>query len=330
MNLHNIKLLLNILVLSFLVILIIFYNSPCEASNELGWREYSNKYFKMKYSAEWNKVEAGKRAGFAPVNSSEYFGFDIEVVETEYVSTFERFKNRLQGQINQLHSDTSNIEVKKIYVDSQPAYKIIATNSLYRVNGVIISVYKDQTAFDLTFTGSEDEYINNIKIIDEMISSLKFNNFKVEEEEVVDTLVKGRKLTSKEALEDAEYLFEKIKEIHPNLYNYYSKQEADEYESQIKEHISNKNELTTLELYKLLAPYVASFKDGHTKLSILDEYKHYIEQEGKIFPLDVVVKGDQLFVSDDFIEKSISAGTEILSINGVSSLEILMAMKKRM
>ncbi|AZR72548.1 hypothetical protein BBF96_03605 [Anoxybacter fermentans] len=322
----NIKLLLNILVLSFLVILVLFYSNLGEASSKLVWKEYSNQYFKIKYPAEWNKAEAGNRVGFAPINGSIYFGFDIDVVTTEDVSSFEKFQNRFKNQIKKLHSSASEIEVEEISIDGQPAYKILATNSLYQIKGFIISVYKNKTAFDLTFTGTEEEYFNYYNVFEEMINSIKFYNFKVEEEEI--KLVKGRKLTSKEAIEDALYLFEKLEEIHPNLYKYYSKQEAYVYFNQIKEEISKKDEISKLELYKLLAPYVASFKDGHTELSIYNEYNSYLEQGGKIFPLKVVIKGDKLFVGEDFAESDISVATEILSINGVSSSEILETMKK--
>ncbi len=216
------------------------------------------------------------------------------------------------------HLLMNDIKMERIKIDSQSAYKIIATNSLYQGKVIIICVYQDKTAFELTFTGTEDEHLKNSKIVEEIISSFRFNDFKTEDTKKETKLVQGRKLTLEEALADAQYLFEQLEEVHPNLYNHYSKEEAHKYYHQIIEEISQKIEISTLELYQLLAPYVASFKDGHTSLEIYKEYTNYPKQVGKIFPLDVIIKGDQLFVANNFGETRISVGIEIFSINGVS------------
>lgn len=315
-----------LLIILTLVIAVVFLGNLGEANNNLVWKEFSNKYFKIAYPAEWNKVAAGNRVGFAAVNSSEYFGFDINVIDTEDLFSLKDFQHRIDREIKKLHSEASSIEVENIFIDSHPGYKVIVTNSSYQIKGVIISIFKDQIAIDLIYTGNEDEYLENMEIMNTMINSLRL--FDVDKEEKIVDLVKDRNLTVKEALKDAKFLFEKLEELHPNLYKYYTKREANEYFHQIEREVMQKNELTKLELYRLLAPYVAKFNDGHTALSIVKEYNNYLELGGEILPIKVVAKGDQLFTRELYTENNIPKGTEVLSINGLTSLEILETMKK--
>lgn len=80
--------------------------------------------------------------------------------------------------------------------------------------------------------------------------------------------------------------------------------------------------MTELQFYRLINPVVTAVHCGHTNLSISEEL--LIEREGAMFlPIKVTLINDKLFALEDDVEAGLTAGDEIVSINGKSSKEII-------
>lgn len=98
--------------------------------------------------------------------------------------------------------------------------------------------------------------------------------------------------------------------------------------------VSVRNELnhpmTSLEFWKLLAPVVAKVGDGHTFLNFPYSFRQkYLNEEGKIFPLEVRIDGNRLFVQENYSsDSSLTTNSEILSINGLPKETILRDLRR--
>ncbi len=135
-------------------------------------------------------------------------------------------------------------------------------------------------------------------------------------------LIFAETIRSAKAIEDAEYLWSKLETIHPNLYFGTPKWKAENRFQGIIETIESKDKWTKRELYRLLAPFVASFKDGHTFLSINQEFLKYADNGGKVLPLMVKLVNGKLLVAGNLSGRNPAKGEEIISVNGMDAGEI--------
>ena len=86
--------------------------------------------------------------------------------------------------------------------------------------------------------------------------------------------------------EDLDLLFNKIEEIHPNPYAYVTKEEFMQLRQGLYSQIDRP--YSRSEFYRLVAPVVASLRNGHTFLSpFLEEFQTYAKSGGRLFPLDL-------------------------------------------
>ncbi len=121
---------------------------------------------------------------------------------------------------------------------------------------------------------------------------------------------------------DFQFLRKKLEKKHPNLYLYTPKAEMDLvldslYSSLVKP-------ATEREFYNLITLLNAKIKDGHTMLLPGEEATAYFTANGKFFPFFVFIKDKKLFVHMNCsADTVIKPGTEILSINGESTAEIM-------
>ncbi len=113
---------------------------------------------------------------------------------------------------------------------------------------------------------------------------------------------------------DFNQLFITLENIHPDLYANIEKDSMDRYRSAISEKLNRP--LTSLEFWKLVAPLIARFKDGHTTLYFPYQFRQdYLDKGGKIFPFEVSIKGDRIFVAKNYAGDSLlTVNSEILSI----------------
>ncbi|WP_332453796.1 S41 family peptidase [Chryseobacterium aquaticum] len=130
-------------------------------------------------------------------------------------------------------------------------------------------------------------------------------------------------LVSPEKLrEDVDFTYKKLKEMHPKLYWYISKNELDFKFDSLKTTINKP--LTPIEFYFKLQPVIAKIREGHLSLGIpmkkfsKKEIKALKNKKGLLGRFEYYVENDRLYITEnkDSVEH-IKPGTEILSINNV-------------
>ncbi len=123
---------------------------------------------------------------------------------------------------------------------------------------------------------------------------------------------------SKAALtEDLAIMRKHLETVHAGLYCYTTKAELDQAFETLESKLYDS--MTDLEFYRLLAPLQAQIQNGHTMVIPSESWSRYKVDSLGLFPFEVYWNAGRLHVlknlSDDL---SITAGTEILSINGQS------------
>jgi len=115
--------------------------------------------------------------------------------------------------------------------------------------------------------------------------------------------------------EDLDFLFQTIKEVHPNMYAYTSKQDFSKLRDQLYNQISKP--VTRLEFYKAVAPVVASLKNGHTLMQPPNgAFAEYLREGGKIFPLEIHWDANRVILKSCICPNDLPLGAEILTIDG--------------
>lgn len=132
-------------------------------------------------------------------------------------------------------------------------------------------------------------------------------------------------------IKDVEFIHQKLKANHPNLYWYISKKELDKKFDSLK--ISFNRSLTSMQFRGKLMSVLSVIGDGHIlvvrNLSELDSIKG--EEKNNInnslitlLPITIKVIDDKLYlVSNNSNDTTIKVGSEILSINNISSFLII-------
>ena len=131
-----------------------------------------------------------------------------------------------------------------------------------------------------------------------------------------------RKFSKEQLTEDFVFLRKSLEEGHFGLYRHRKKEEMD---AKFDEAYSLVNKpMNILEFYRILAPAVYFMGDGHT--FILPEkrlYYHIINEIG-VFPIKPVFIDKKFYVYRNYSQdESLTTGTEIVSIDGISSQEII-------
>lgn len=128
---------------------------------------------------------------------------------------------------------------------------------------------------------------------------------------------------------DVDFTHKKLQKLHPKLDYYISKEKLNYQFDSLKKNLTEP--LTPLEFYKKISPVVAAIKQGHSYL--LPPQKEYSKKEtkaitkkgiGPFSQFDFSYYNDKLYViKNKSYDKSISAGTEVLSINGIKPQELV-------
>lgn len=125
-----------------------------------------------------------------------------------------------------------------------------------------------------------------------------------------------RYYTKQEIVNDLDYLVETIEDVHPNLYDYITREEFYSEVSSLKNSLPIK--VTEIEFYKRISKLLAIVKDGHTRPG----YGFYSQRMRlvflKIFPYKIKIQNNRIFVLYNYNYKNrIPAGSEVLKINGL-------------
>jgi len=125
---------------------------------------------------------------------------------------------------------------------------------------------------------------------------------------------------------DINELFHILELNHPAPYSYTSRDDMYKCKSIIKESINTP--LTRVEFYKLITPLVTSLGDAHTGMNpFFEEVNRYRNEGGLFFPFDIFISNGSIFVLTNYSNIAIiEPGSEILSINGYQSYDIIQTM----
>lgn len=136
------------------------------------------------------------------------------------------------------------------------------------------------------------------------------------------TALSDRKFTKTELSTDLDYLVSSIVETHPDPFTIQSKKIFFKNVKQIKSNL--RDSLNYRDFYKLVAPLVASLSDGHTSLKFPG--RSILNESSSLFPYSATCnfKNKSITLNDYAgIEAKIPAGAELISINNVSSAQII-------
>jgi hypothetical protein len=127
---------------------------------------------------------------------------------------------------------------------------------------------------------------------------------------------------------DFKYLQKKLESKHPNLYLYTSQSEFDNYFDSLYKTIVNP--MPELEFYNLVTLLNSKIKDGHTMMLPGKEAVNYHNKNSRFLPLYVIAIDNRLYVKMNCSSNiALKDGDEIISINGVSTTEIMQQLLTR-
>ena len=130
-------------------------------------------------------------------------------------------------------------------------------------------------------------------------------------------------LLSREQAEfDIDALVYTISEIHPDMFSVCKQEDFFRAVNKAKETLPDS--VSTLELYRRIAPIVAMIGDGHTNLGF--PHKDVFKKELKRMPLQVNVHSDKSVICRSSLDSIIPRGARIVSINGVNAEEMVNSM----
>ena len=119
---------------------------------------------------------------------------------------------------------------------------------------------------------------------------------------------------------DLAYLFDTIEAVHPNPYASTSGDAILKKRAKIVSTLTHP--MSRLEFYRLLAPLVADLNDEHTTL--FPPTEEALKGTSVIFPVRPIIWKNRIFVRANYSSNvNLQPGTEILSINGMSSRKLL-------
>lgn len=129
-----------------------------------------------------------------------------------------------------------------------------------------------------------------------------------------------QKTYSKAALqEDFNKLLDIIQTDHPKLYT----DHAHLSELMISQNALIEDGMTELEFLRILAPIISALNCGHTSISLSEDYEKQLATEGKYFPLPLRFIQNHAYIVQNGMAKTIPLGSELLSINGISTQDII-------
>lgn len=130
-------------------------------------------------------------------------------------------------------------------------------------------------------------------------------------------------LTKQQAIEDFNWLRFSLEYCHPRLYKYDDKKTVQERFDSLKGLIGN--EITGLDFLSLISKMNASVRCGHLYTIPQKELEREV-LEKKVLPFYIKVLSNKIYMLNNCSDNFISNGSELLSINGKSSHEILSTM----
>lgn len=135
--------------------------------------------------------------------------------------------------------------------------------------------------------------------------------------------VASQELTQNEAKEDLYYLINRIEEVHPNIYFHLAEKEAENRVEMLMTELNKKEKWSSIEIYRMFSPFLASFKDGHTRFEIWRQFNQYYNHGGKVIPIDIKLIDNRILIYKNYRQPALDKDIEILSINGIEIEKII-------
>lgn len=122
---------------------------------------------------------------------------------------------------------------------------------------------------------------------------------------------------------DLRFLVSKLENIHPNLYAAIPKEKFYQAVEALEQGLTEP--ITRLEFARKLIPLTTALGDGHTSVYFPQEERNeFLKQGGKVFPFDVLIRNNRLFITNNYSSDSTLTGVvEVISINGLRTPELL-------
>ena len=137
-----------------------------------------------------------------------------------------------------------------------------------------------------------------------------------------------RKYTIQEQKEDLKILKTALEKIHPGLYWHVTKQDFEKEYNYIFNSINS--EKTAYQYLEYILPLIAKIRCSHTYANLSEIEGTFKIKNLKRFPLNIKVVDNKPFVKDNFSADSLfKPGTEIVTINGVKTSDLLQNFIKR-
>lgn len=127
--------------------------------------------------------------------------------------------------------------------------------------------------------------------------------------------------------DDLDELVSAIEQMHPDPYRYHSEKEFDMIVKRVRQSFNEPRSI--YEYMNGLMPVFHALGDAHTRMELPAEIAYRTMRDVPLIPLQVSVDGDRLYLMDELKGfRTIDPGSELVSINGFNSAEILEGMRK--
>lgn len=139
------------------------------------------------------------------------------------------------------------------------------------------------------------------------------------------SLSQYRTFSPGEVREDIDFMFDKMEEVHPNLYYAVPRKNVVHEKERLLAGITGP--LSRKDICRIFTPLVSSLNDGHTSLRFPEmDLMQYTQRGGLFFPAAVSIIDSRIYVKSSR-DGILPPGNEIISINGKAAAEILEVLK---
>lgn len=139
----------------------------------------------------------------------------------------------------------------------------------------------------------------------------------------------GKAVFKKEQIkQDIVFLDSMIRAVHPDPFYYTSEEKYERLKDELL--LSLPDSVSQEKAYLLMAPFLASLKDGHSlMMTPYGPLVEYLKGGGKVFPIDIHLAGGKIFAKTDFYKNSsFEENTELTSVNGVDARLVMSSLLK--
>lgn len=135
--------------------------------------------------------------------------------------------------------------------------------------------------------------------------------------------------STREVQEDIAYLREHLEKHHPNLYLYSDPAAFKDFWDQLDKNLPEQS--THTEVYRQLSPVLSLIKDGHTLMLPAKKLRSDSNRDSLFFPFDVFCDGRRLWTLGNYSDSlDLLNGSEILSLNGTPTSQLIASLMKRL